>query len=292
MSADELDEELNRIVEGATGSLEKTVTQTQRRLLDEMQTMLSRLELDSNGNIIQNQTNRKILGKLDTYYDRAFRETGYYNKLNDFAGNIVDLTKSTNSYFGSVLDTFTPDSQYVKALQKDAIGTIETLLANDGLEAQLKQPLRQILSQNINSGATYADMLKQVRQFIIGNADREGQLLRYSKQISTDALFNYSRALQESIATKSGLQFAVYSGGIIRDSRDFCRERTGNYYHKKEVEQWARLDWTGKRAGTTSSTIFIYAGGYNCSHSIIYVSESVVPKEVIERAKDKGYYQE
>lgn len=291
MTPEELDNQINELVDAATGSLEKVVSQTQRRLLDEMQTMLSRLELDDNGNIIQNQANRKILGKLDGYYDRAFSETGYYNKLNDFAGNIVDLTASNNEYFSSVLETFTPDSQFVKALQKDAIGTIETLLANDGLEAQLKQPLRQILSQNINSGATYSDMLKQVRQFIIGNADREGHLLRYSKQISMDALFNYSRALQESIATKSGLQFAIYSGGVIRDSRDFCRQRTGNFYHKKEIESWAKLEWAGKRAGTTASTIFIYAGGYNCSHSIIYVSEAVVPKSVIEAAKKKGYYQ-
>ncbi len=289
MTPEELDNQINDLVDSATGSLSKTVTQTQRRLLDEMQTMLSKLELDANGNIIQNQANRKILGKLDTYYNRAFRETGYYNKLNDFAANIVDLTKSNNAYFGSILDTFTPDSQYVKALQKEAISTVEKLLANDGLEAQLKQPLRQILSQNINSGATYSDMLSQVRQFIIGNADREGQLLMYSKQISTDALFNYSRALQESISTKAGLQFAVYSGGIIKDSRDFCKQRSGNYYHKKEIESWAKLDWAGKRAGTTQSTIFIYAGGYHCAHSVIYVSESVVPKSVILRSKEMGY---
>jgi hypothetical protein len=97
--------------------------------------------------------------------------------------------------------------------------------------------------------------------------------------------------LQEAVSIPAGLQFVVYSGGLIKDSREFCVERAGNYYHKREVELWAKEEWQGKRPDTTESTIFIYAGGFRCQHMIIYVSEFSVPNDVIERAKLAGYYE-
>ena len=86
------------------------------------------------------------------------------------------------------------------------------------------------------------------------------------------------------------LRLKVQETTHLDDSREFCVERAGNYYHKDEVSAWANLDWQGKRRGTTESTIFIYAGGYRCLHQIIYVSELVVPDEVVRRAKTKGIY--
>jgi hypothetical protein len=68
-------------------------------------------------------------------------------------------------------------------------------------------------------------------------------------------------------------------------TRPFCEERVGNFYHQKEIESWANIDWQGKRPGTTSSSIFIYCGGYNCRHSLIPVSETLVPKIDLDRMK-------
>ncbi len=135
-----------------------------------------------------------------------------------------------------------------------------------------------------------SDLNKQLRQVTLGDSEREGKLKRYSRQIVTDTLFNFSRGLQEAVSMKSGLQFIEWLGPLGKDSRPFCVERAGNYYHKREVELWANEDWAGKRPDTTESTIFIYAGGYRCVHTPIYVSEFVVPSEVIERAKELGYY--
>lgn len=283
MTPQQLSDRISTIAERAEQRLTKAVTKTQRELFDQMQTALSRLELDSEGLIKQSQANRKILQKADRIFDRAINQSGYYQNLDQFAGNIAAITGANQKYFDFVLDSFTSDAQYLKSLQRSSISTIESLLANDGLESQLKRPLMEILNQNVNSGASFADMLTQIRQFIVGNADAEGKLLRYSKQISRDALFNFSSAMQEAISEKSGLQYYYFSGGLMDDSRDFCIARAGNYFHKKEIERWARLNWQGKRPGTTSSTIFIYRSGFNCTHSYIPVSESVVPKEVIER---------
>jgi hypothetical protein len=41
---------------------------------------------------------------------------------------------------------------------------------------------------------------------------------------------------------------------------------------------------------TDSSTIFAYAGGYNCQHSILPVSEAAVPTDTLKEAIAKGFY--
>ena len=254
-----------------------------------MSLLLQKLELDSEGLIKQSQANRSLLAQVDQYFNRAFNQSGYYDTLDKISGNIVEVTDANAAYFTFILDKFTPDKQFIKSLQKGAIAEIETLLANEGLELSLKKPLIDILNQNINTRAAYTDLVEQIRQFILGDETIVPTLARYSKQVTNDALFNYSRAYQEAISVGVGLEFVKYSGGTQDDSRDFCIERANKYYHKREVEKWAGLSWTGKRKGTTSSTIFIYAGGYFCKHQIIYVSEATVPKYVIRRARDAGY---
>ncbi len=291
MTPDDLSARVDSIIGNAEAIFASQVTKTQQALFDQMQLLLNRLELTPEGTIKQSQANRAILGKTEDYFNKAFNQSGYYNTLGGFVGDIASVTAATEAYFTTIIDSFSINTQYIKSLQQQTIGQIESLLANEGLEAMVKQPIMNILNQNINTGAKYSDLVQQVKQFTIGDTEYVGKLKSYSGQIVTDTLFNFSRGLQESISQNSDLQFIVYLGGLVADSRDFCVERAGNYYHYKEVEQWASLDWAGQRQGTTESTIFIYAGGYRCMHQIIYVSEFVVPKDVIERAKELGFYE-
>jgi hypothetical protein len=285
MTPDELSGSVDSIITKAEAAFGKTVTQTQKALFEQMQLLLNKLELHPDGTIMQNQANRKLLSKVDIYFNKAFNETGYYNELNSFSGEVLKITSENVAYFSFVEESFSANAQYIKSLQKQTISQIETLLANDGLTAAMKNPLVDILNQNINTSASFSDLLAQVREFTLGNDQLQGQLQRYSRQIVNDTLFNYNRALQEAISEQAGLKWYLYSGGVRKDSRDFCRERHGKYFHKDEVEAWASLDWTGKRRGTTASTIFVYAGGYFCNHQLIAVSEAVVPKSVLKRVQ-------
>lgn len=286
MTADKLSAKIDTIIESFETRFSKQVDKTQGAIFSELQVLLNRLELNADGTIKQNQTNRKILAKADQALERAIKQSGYYSALDTTASSIGALTGVNGAYFKTLVDGFSPNAKYLKTLQKQTITQLEDMLANDGLEAIVKAPIRNILNQNINTGASYTDLLKQLRTFVVGDPEIQGKLKTYSGQITTDALFNYSRAFQEAVSQNSGLEWVIYSGHPIRDSRDFCLARKGKYFHKSEVEKWASLNWTGKRQGTTSSTIFIYAGGYRCSDMIIYVSEAVVPQEVIDRVKN------
>ncbi len=291
MTSRELSDKVDEIISKAEKVFGAQVNKTQSALFEQMQILLNKLDILPDGTIKQSQANRSILGEAQTFFNKAFNQSGYYDTLGGFVDSVISISAANEAYFTVLLETFTVDAQYIKSLQKSTISQLENLLANSGLEAQVKQPILDILNQNINTGASLSDLNKQLRQVTLGDSEREGKLKRYSRQIVTDTLFNFSRGLQEAVSMKSGLQFIEYLGSPIKDSRDFCLERKGNYYHKREVELWAHEDWQGKRPDTTESTIFIYCGGYNCRDVAIYVSEYVDPKEVIDRAKELGYYQ-
>lgn len=294
MTPDKLSAKVDTIIESFEARFAKQVDKTQGAIFAELQVLLNRLELNADGTIKQNQANRKILAKADQALERAIKGSGYYSALDTTSSSIGSLTGVNGAYFKTLVDGFSPNAQYIKTLQKQTITQLEDMLANDGLEAVVKAPIRNILNQNINTGASYTDLLKQLRTFVTGDEKVDGKLLRYSKQITTDSLFNYSRGFQEAVSQNTGLEWTQYVGGAVKDSRNFCRSRMGGYYKKEDVEKWAKQNWAGKREGTTSSTIFIYAGGYNCRHQIVYVSEAAVPhtnkdaKKLIAKAKESG----
>lgn len=291
MGASDLAKKVSDIIEKAYSDFGHQLDQTSKELFAQMQTLLNKLDLTPDGYIQQSQANRKILAQAGTYFEQAMKRSGYYSSLNDFTDAIIQVTTVTDAYFSAIIDGFTIDAQYLKSLQNQAITQLESLIANEGLESQVKQPIINILNQNINTGAKYSDLVQQIKDFSLGDSTLQPKLKQYASQIVYDTLYNFSRSLQDAISAKSDLQFVVYLGGLMKDSRDFCVERAGKYYHYKEVEQWADQDWQGKRQGTTASTIFIYAGGYRCEHQIVYVSEFVVPKDVIDRAKQNKLYE-
>lgn len=289
MTPDELSDDLDGIAGRAKNKLIQQVAKTNRALFEQMELLLVKLELSTDGTIKQSRANRQILSKVDDFFNRAFNQSGYYANLNFLTKVIIEMTDVNALYYDFILDNFTKDAQYLKSLQKSTITQLESYLANEGLEAVMKRPIVEIMNQNLNTGAAYTDLLKQIREFILGSDKLDPTLTRHAKQITTDTLFNYNRALQEAVSQNYGLEFYYYSGGIMDDSRPFCTARAGKYFHKKEIEGWGNLNWTGRRKGTNSSNVFIYAGGYGCLHKPIAVSEAVVPKDVIERAKAKGY---
>lgn len=274
----------------AVERLNKVVVSVQNDAYGDVIVVLKKLALDSDGYILQNAENRAIIREANRAFSRALENSGYVDGLNQFTVtfNVID---DLNAEYFQDFNGFSPNRQFMKSLQKQAVLDIEKMLLNEGLEAQIKQPLLQILNQNINSGGSFTGMLDQVRNYIKGT-DADGRLLRYSKQITKDLLFNYSRTYQSAVASDLGLEFYLYVGGIIRTSRDWCREKAGNYFHHKEIEGWASEEWSGKRADTTENSIFIYAGGYGCLHQILPVSEAIVPEEVIKRAVMQGYYKQ
>lgn len=295
MTPEELAEAIAQLLAGVEQTFTAAIGRVQESLYRRLSAVLKDLSLDSDGYIQQNSGNRLILRKAEDTFDETIKGPTYQNAVEQSISAVPQIDALNQSYFETISNAFKPNRVFIKSLQQQVIRDINTYLLQDGLQANIKLPLNQILNQNVNSGGSFSGMLDQLRKFVMGT-ENEGRLMRYTRTYLTDTLFNYSRAYQEAVTADLGLEFYLYMGGLTKGgkgsdgSREFCIDRAGHYYHKKEIEAWASLEWKGKNPNTTESSIFIYAGGYNCRHSIVPVHVSIVPKEVIERAISEGFY--
>lgn len=289
MTPNEIGERLESLIIAASEALSSGVIKTQDYLYNQLVRVLKGLELDSEGYIIQNAGNRKIIQETVNAIDAKIQTSGYQGQVEKYLGTIPKIDKLNAAYFESISGAFSPNKQFLANLQKSTIGTIEDLLFNSGFESQIKIPLSSILNQNINSGASFTDMLDQVKQYIKGTPEIGGKLLRYTRTVTRDTLFDYSRAFQKAISSDLGLTWYCYSGGLMDKSRPFCIEHAGHYYPQSQIESWADEDWQGKRPDTTASSIFIYVGGYACLHTLIPVHKSAVPNEDVQASKEAGF---
>jgi hypothetical protein len=295
MTPEELAAEIERLIVANNIKFAGIINQVQSSIYNRIIAILKDLELDAEGYIKQSAANRKVLRAAQNAFDDVMNSSAYQNAVESHLKVIPKIDNLNEIYFKSVSDIFSPNRTFIKELQKQVIRDVNTNLLNEGVIAQVKTPLNQILSQNINSGGSFAGFQEQLRNYIKGNDSIEGRLLKYTTTYTADTLFNYSRTWQDAVTSDLGLEFYLYSGGLTggkkgTGSREFCIERTGKFFHRKEIEQWADLDWKGKNALTTKSSIFSLAGGHNCKHSMIPVSEKIVPKDVIDRNIELGFY--
>lgn len=290
MNPEELAESLAALISGAEEKFTAAIGRIQETLYRRISAVVKNLETDTQGYILQSSANRTILREAEGIFDEVIKSGSYQKAVEESLNTVPQIDRLNQGYFKTVSDSFKLNRVYLTSLQKSVISDLNTYLLQDGLVASVKLPLNQILRQNVNSGGSFSGMLDQLRKYVTGG-ENEGKLLRYSRGILTDTLFNYSRAYQKSVTADLNLEWFFYSGAITKagkgskGSREFCIDRMNQYWHKSEIESWASLDWSGKNKDTTESSIFIYVGGHLCKHSLIPVHVVSVPKEAIERVK-------
>lgn len=295
MTPEELAKAIEELIVGSAETFSASMIRAQNHLYNRIIAVLKDLELDPEGYIKQSSANRRILREAQNTFDELIQDPVYRNAVNSQMSIIPKIDAMNTKYFISISKVFSSNKNFIKDLQKQIIRDVNSNLLNEGVIVNVRQPLNNILSQNVNSGGSFAGFTEQVRNFIKGG-EAEGRLLRYSKTYVSDTLFGYARTWQEAVTADLGLEFYLYAGGLTAagkgsgGSREFCIERTGNYYHRREIESWASLSWQGKNSATTRSSIFTLLGGHNCRHSVIPVSDKIVPKDVITRAREAGYY--
>lgn len=288
MTPKALSDKIENAILSANVRYARQIIGVQDQLYDDLVRILKDLELDAEGYIKQSAVNRKVLKDAQNSFDRIIAKSRYNDFIEQHLRVIPTINSLNEEYFTSIAKSFSSNKNFIRSLQNQSIETVNSYLLQDGLAAQIKLPLNDILNQNINAGGQFSGMLDQIRTFIKGNDKLEGRLLSYSRNFLRDSLFQYTRAYQQSVTADLGLEFYLYSGGLIDRSREFCIERAGNFYHQKEIEAWASLTWKGKSPLTTESSIFVLAGGFSCAHEIVPVHRSIVPESVIQRNIDNG----
>lgn len=286
--ADLIQEKLSRL-DSVPDRYISAAERAQKQFLKDILKQVDDLEVKG-GQIVKSRDN---LRKVEVIYKKirtAFlKDSDFLKATLQFVDEFSGQAALTDEYFSREFNSYKPTNFYKAVFESSQKRTLE-LLTQSQLEAQVLQPVKEIMRQSVTTGMRFQDAVKLLNRFMAGNDEVDGALARHAKRIAYDSFAQSDREYTNTIATAIGVEFYRYSGGTIKDTRDFCAQRNGKFYHIKEIEKWANQDWAGKISATNKDNIFVLAGGYNCKHSFIPVSEFGVPEEVKKRAEEKGYY--
>jgi hypothetical protein len=216
--------------------------------------------------------------------DTIVMNAPYQMQVSEVIKGFEMLAKLSNEYMTIAIGDFKPKTELYKAILETNIATTKDALLGAGIRENFGTAIQEVLKDNIAGIGSRSQLNKTLRKFIEGTEQEAPFLNRYIKQTTNDAVMTFNAEYIQTIADDLDVEYYLYAGTLIADSRPFCQARAGRYFTTDQVKAWPNLKgWNGRMAGTNSSTIFIYRGGYNCRHQLWPVA-----KEQYEAAQEKG----
>jgi hypothetical protein len=223
---------------------------------------------------------------------RSFVATEYKEVIGRFVADIISVGRMNGEYFQAVLEGQIPkDYALIKAGADDyllqrfgltkagvpiADGFIDSFIKDASVELEAKKFAYQAISKK---GVGLDSFREGLAAIIEGDSTRVGGYERHFNRYAYDSYQQADSILQEQYAVKLELPAAFYSGGLIADSRAFCKERNGKVWTREEIESWELEKWAGK---IPDVSVIIQRGGYNCRHHFNYLTA----KQALRRRED------
>jgi len=275
---------------------------SQTDMLQSLDEELRKLDLDD-GKIKTTVAKLKIVSNIKNKLLKVILTDSYKSQVSNFLKSFDRITQLQNDYWRTIEKKFKPSS-IMKEIKKIAITDTATKLMEAGLDANVAEPIKQILTHNITQGGSYKDMQAQLKESIITTDKSSGLLDRYTKQVTVDSVNQYNRNYTQIASSDLGFEWYAYQNTLINTSRPFCiamHER--RYFHVSEIPDLLKakdLYYTrngklvqvplNKKTGlpdgmyptTTVENFLTLLGGYNCGHQGGPVSDFLVKKQAPE----------
>lgn len=206
-------------------------------------------------------------------------KTDLVNTVSQWAGDILAVGASNGDYFRQ-LATSTKDYLAVQAqavpllLNRFGLGAAGELqpggfFAGFMGDTNLASQVKQLAWKSKAAGVGLQQFKADINALVDGTPDRAGLVQRHFNTFAYDTYQQADAQTQDFYAVKLGLPAALYLGGEIAGTREFCHERQGNVYTREEIAGWAKLEFNGK---TPDYNPFTDRGGYNCRHHLHYIT--------------------
>lgn len=262
-------------------------TAIEKLQIDKLNRVLKMLDtLDTkNGLIVLSRANLMLIEDLTDAIRETLTGAEYDGLVKDLMGEFDQQAAITYKYMEEIIPSFSVPSIAQAVLKEKKAVTVQSLL--NMTDERLSVNFRTVISNAVTGGSSRQGLIDAVRLLVVGDPNVDGRLLSATRQIVSDAFALSDSAVTNTVAEQLGLEWYLYTGGLLNTTRPFCKQRLGRFFHKTEVMAWPITagDWAGRMAGTTPQTIFVTRGGYNCQHALLPVSEFAVPAE--DRARIK-----
>lgn len=268
-------DELLSAVEGRHKSL---LTEKQKRIFQEVrENFIGKLEKDENGNVKMNASNIAKLNEIDAIFENtssAIQKT----LVTTFASNLSGLIQSNAKYYSAiegnakVLPLLPKVNKAMSGWLGITDGTpqkngfIDQLLKDDTAKIAVKNmAMKIVIGQQGLEGAK-----DELKTLIEGNKDRLGMFERHYKTFANDLYSQIDRATSNVIRNDLKFEFAIYVGGLVEKSREFCQEHNAKVFHISEILKF------DPKVGIPPNYDPIHdLGGYNCRHHLRWISTAM-----------------
>lgn len=295
MTLREILEEKEIRLENVPEQFSGKVEQVQKQSLRELIALLDSLDREGSFISVSVENIAKIQQISEQLLSFIFDETEYTQALNVFSREFGKQAVLSRDYLSQITTDFVNKDIYKNTLRQSQKQAIE-LLSKTSVNQIFINPMKDVLLASISGGSSFVDTIQALTDIVQGTPQKEGNLLSHVKQVAFDGFAFSDRQYMKVVSEDVGFEWFQYFGGRIKDSRYFCVERAGQIFHKKEIEYWgetaslwdkppgSRFHGGGRVLETNKTTIWTFAGGYNCRHQIAPVAESSVPKAARDRA--------
>ncbi len=294
MTSEQIIRNLIDTLDSSVSDFQGSMPAIQKQIASEVELLLK--DLDLKGDTIVSSV--KNLRRIAAFKDKIFsiiKDSDYTGKVNEFINSFNEVATIQNQYFENISDKFKP-TKLLEEIKLQSIDATIDALTDTGLNANLINPIHDLLLKNATTGGSYSELTKQLRDFITDAGNGVGELERYTRQITTDSINQFSGQYLDTVTDDLGLDWFFYTGSLIATSRPFCEACVKKkYIHRSEFTQVIEGNFpefdaaggviydktglpSGMIEGTNANNFTVYRGGYNCGHQLIPVSNSMVPK--------------
>lgn len=261
-----------QLVDGLLSVLERKVNEAEKGLLKQtIEQFMDRLELTGDGKVKNTLFNKRLLANIDTVFTKFGKSDGV-----EIAKTIASGVQSVVNFAGTYYSNFTTKAKLleIKPSVKETTaawlglgekggvtknGYLDTIIQNTTVKNTIKDfALRTVVGQQ-----GWMEAKKQLSEIVVGAGDKAGAMKKYYRNFVYDTYSQVDRATGQIYAEKLGFEFYIYEGGLIKGSRQFCRERNGKVFHKSEI-----AEFDPEEAKQPGYNPFTDLGGYGCRHHL------------------------
>lgn len=277
--------EINKLIKRRDGlidyinkNLEQKIKSGQKEMFDLFVSgLVDKMQRDENGKILNNNFNRLLILQVDKTFTEYGKKSGV-EVLSAMVTGVNAVLDFNNDYYGK----FAPAAELLP-LKKNVIEQTRGWLGIDGNQTTengylstlinaetVRNGIKDFALKAVTSQIGWAEAKRNLSTMIQGDREKLGALEKYHRNFAYDLFSQVDRATAKTYADKLKFDFAIYEGGLIETSREFCKEHNGNVYHKTEVEKF-----NPKVAKQPNYNPFTDLGGYGCRHTLNWIPTSL-----------------
>lgn len=249
----------------------------QAKIIDTMVSQLTTVD----GRIVANQKNYRLLQNIET----VFQESGYPQLFKTVADGALKIGAGNKMYYKKIVPKL-DNTKYIDIdnTLKARLGVSKSgEIIKDGFVYQninnkeLQNKTTILITQHIAGEGSMGELTKSLQQLITGTDERAGVVEGYVKTNIFDTYQEIDREYSAAVAKVAGMNYFIYSGSEIEDTRKFCQDRIGKVFKKSDADEWANYNASYISEFPAYNPIK-NLGGFNCRHFLVWLPDDVGEK--------------